>query len=470
MDNILEVKKLKLSFRTSSGTLKAVRNISFDLERGKTLAIVGESGSGKSVTSRAIMGILAGNAIIEGGEILYDGKDLLKIHEDDMYKIRGDKIAMIFQDPLSSLNPIVKIGKQITEAMLLKNKANRREAKSVFNGYLALLKDNMIAVAGKENADKVQKMIRTFDDFNIKATHLENSYNHSDSVAEELIAAIEELLFLTSKKQKVDVKSSLGNFASRLRNINDPFMTANYKEKLTACAAKLNEAKSGYHAQEDNSLPQNIIDTLEGCKSLLQDLIGQERPNFFRIGYYALMNPNEDLAQKPVAELNKLTLDYLNKNFMNEFLELAEKAVKHSHTEALEMKKALMEQLAIAKEFYLGDFTKREGMKFCKNLSAEVEASIDRLEIIKDSAAYTFRSSLSNAIEQYFYHMKRNPKEEKRFERQTNKRERLIARGKKIDWQVLPNDVYDTDELKENITVVIDRLTERYNAAIAGAS
>ncbi len=108
-DNILEVKKLKISFRTNNGTVKAIRDISFDLKRGETLAIVGESGSGKSVTSKAILGISAGNAIIDSGEILYDGKDLLKLSEEEMYKIRGDKISMIFQDPLSSLNPIVKI-------------------------------------------------------------------------------------------------------------------------------------------------------------------------------------------------------------------------------------------------------------------------------------------------------------------------------------------------------------------------
>ncbi len=107
----LQVKDLTISFRTVNGKLQAVRDISFDLYKGETLAIVGESGSGKSVTSKAILGILAGNSIIEGGEILYDGKDLLKIGEDDMYKIRGDKVSMIFQDPLSSLNPIVKIGK-----------------------------------------------------------------------------------------------------------------------------------------------------------------------------------------------------------------------------------------------------------------------------------------------------------------------------------------------------------------------
>ena len=93
---ILEVKKLKVSFRTNNGTVKAVRDISFSLEKGKTLAIVGESGSGKSVTSKAILGISAGNAIIESGEIIYDGKDLIKCTEKDMYHIRGDKIAMIY--------------------------------------------------------------------------------------------------------------------------------------------------------------------------------------------------------------------------------------------------------------------------------------------------------------------------------------------------------------------------------------
>ena len=126
---ILEVKNLTVSFRTAEGKLRAVRDISFDLQPGQTLAIVGESGSGKSVTSKAILGILAGNAMVEGGQIRYGGRDLLKISEEAMCRIRGDDIAMIFQDPLSSLNPIVRIGKQLTEAMLIKNKANRRRAK-----------------------------------------------------------------------------------------------------------------------------------------------------------------------------------------------------------------------------------------------------------------------------------------------------------------------------------------------------
>lgn len=128
---ILEVKDLRISFNVDSGTVKAVRGISFDLYRGRTLCIVGESGSGKSVTSRAILGILAKNAIIEGGEIIYDGKDLLTINEERFHKIRGSKISMIFQDPLSALNPIMRVGKQLMDPIFLKAKAARREAKQI---------------------------------------------------------------------------------------------------------------------------------------------------------------------------------------------------------------------------------------------------------------------------------------------------------------------------------------------------
>ena len=126
---ILSVKDLRISFRAYGGKVQAVRGISFDLHRGETLAIVGESGSGKSVSIKAIMGILANNAIIEEGEILYAGKDLTKVKEDDFHEIRGKRIGLIFQDPLSALNPIMKIGKQITEVLRLNKKVTKEEAR-----------------------------------------------------------------------------------------------------------------------------------------------------------------------------------------------------------------------------------------------------------------------------------------------------------------------------------------------------
>lgn len=128
----LSVKDLSISFKTPQGQVRAVRDISFDLYQKETLAIVGESGSGKSVTSRSIMGILAGNATIDGGSIIYEDEDLTKIREEDFHKLRGNKLGMIFQDPLSSLNPIMKIGKQITEGMIINGKhlKNKIKAKS----------------------------------------------------------------------------------------------------------------------------------------------------------------------------------------------------------------------------------------------------------------------------------------------------------------------------------------------------
>ena len=136
-EKVLSVNNLVINFKTDNGILKAVRNVSFDLYQGETLCIVGESGSGKSVTSKTIMGILANNAIIADGNIIYRGENLLEISEDEFYKIRGHKIGMIFQDPLSSLNPIVKIGKQITEAMLL----NADKLKLMYND---LISDDLI--------------------------------------------------------------------------------------------------------------------------------------------------------------------------------------------------------------------------------------------------------------------------------------------------------------------------------------
>ncbi len=156
-EKILEVKNLCVSFKTPNGLVRAVRDVSFDLYKGETLAIVGESGSGKSVTNRAIMGILARNGIVDGGEILYSNQDLTKLSEENFHLIRGNKIGMIFQDPLSSLNPIMRIGKQITEAMLVngdrvKNRQHDLYHKE-FHDYL-----NMIArikIADNELKNKI---------------------------------------------------------------------------------------------------------------------------------------------------------------------------------------------------------------------------------------------------------------------------------------------------------------------------
>jgi oligopeptide transport system ATP-binding protein len=116
--SLLEVRDLRVSFSTYAGEVQAVRGVSFDLRRSETLAIVGESGSGKSVTAKSIMRLLPeANTMIKGGEILFEGQDILKLSQKRMQDIRGPKIAMVFQDPMTSLDPTMKIGRQIEESL-----------------------------------------------------------------------------------------------------------------------------------------------------------------------------------------------------------------------------------------------------------------------------------------------------------------------------------------------------------------
>jgi oligopeptide transport system ATP-binding protein len=116
--SILEVRDLRVYFSTYAGEVQAVRGVTFDLRRGETLAIVGESGSGKSVTAKSIMRLNPeANTRVKGGEILFEGQDLLKLSEKQMQDIRGPKIAMVFQDPMTSLDPTMRVGRQITESL-----------------------------------------------------------------------------------------------------------------------------------------------------------------------------------------------------------------------------------------------------------------------------------------------------------------------------------------------------------------
>src|SRR6266536_1469845 len=129
MPPLLEVRNLKVQFKTQDGVVAAVNDVSFHLDRGETLGIVGESGSGKSVTSLALMRLIpTPPGQIAAGTILFDGENLLEYSEDEMRHIRGNRIAMIFQDPMTSLNPVLTIGRQITESLELHMKLTGREA------------------------------------------------------------------------------------------------------------------------------------------------------------------------------------------------------------------------------------------------------------------------------------------------------------------------------------------------------
>ena len=125
---LLEVKNLHTYFKTRSGIVKAVNDVSYSLEPGKTIGIVGESGSGKSVSAMSILRLLDANGYIDSGEILFEGKDLTKLRMEDMYHIRGNAISVIFQEPMTSLNPVFTVKRQLSEPFMIHQGMNKKQA------------------------------------------------------------------------------------------------------------------------------------------------------------------------------------------------------------------------------------------------------------------------------------------------------------------------------------------------------
>ena len=480
MEKKLEVKNLRISFKTANGKVQAVRNINFDLHKGETLAIVGESGSGKSVTSKSILGILAGNAIIESGEIIYDGKDLLKITEDDFYRIRGDKIAMIFQDPMSSLNPIMRIGKQLTEAMILKGKARQRASKLAFNSTLDLLKKTMVKaiseggyteISGKvveqKSAQVLEKMCKDFDTFEFEHTKLERAYNDAYQSVVEALPLIDDILFRIEKNAFSDCKDDVKEVVDLLNKVCHEYVVSDMAEEIKAIAKEL---VSIYKADDKNKDYSATADRLQVARKILAEAEAKDAPDFFRMGYY-LKFANEPLPNMPVKELNEYLLKYLDEHFMISFLREIEIALRYSalvkdreKKEALEFARAAIPTLTAD-----GILDKKSTYDCAKAVIKEAEESIDRLEIHKDSIAYTFKTSLMYAIDNYFNAIKKNKVAQAAHDKQQKKFDKLVAQGKTPDWKVVPAALINLDDAKRDIGSVVERFIAHYENRLAKA-
>ncbi len=478
MEKKLEVKNLRISFKTANGKVQAVRNINFDLHKGETLAIVGESGSGKSVTSKSILGILAGNALVESGEIIYDGRDLLKIHEDEFYRIRGDKIAMIFQDPMSSLNPIMRIGKQLTEAMILKGKARQRASKLAFNNTLDLLKKTLVEAIAEGGYTKMtgktvetkaaavlEKMCKDFDTFEFKHTELEQAFNAAYQSAVEVLPLLDDALFHIEKNAfsagKYDIKEivRLANKTSHEYVVSDKGMEI----KLLA-----KELPSVYRADDKAKNYENTAAKLKEMKVIVEEALAKDAPDFFRMGYY-LKFANQPLPNMPIKELNEYLLKYLDEHFMTSFLHDVEVALKYAAVlsnkekrEALDVARASIATLGAD-----GILDKKTTYACAKSLIKEVEESIDRLEIHKDSVAYTFSTSLLYAVDNYFAAIPKNKAAQRAHDKQQAKYDRIVARGKTPDWKVIPAALIDLEDAKRDIVSVVERFIAHYEDRLA---
>ncbi len=463
MKKKLSVNNLVVSFRTPAGKVQAVRNISFDLHEGETLAVVGESGSGKSVTSKAILGILAGNSIIEGGSIIYDGMDLLKITEDDFYRIRGDKIAMIFQDPLSSLNPIMRIGNQLTEAMLLKGEARQKSCKDAFNSTLALLGDEMVAV---ENNAVLKDVCANFDKFEFKHIELESAYNTAKESAVEVVDEIEDVLFYIEKDAFKDPKYTLEEIARlSAATVNEYVVTGADADKVKLFSAELkNAAKSDVRAKDYT----NSARIMKEIQEIVKPALEKTMPDFFSMGYFLTFS-GQTLPDMPVEELNEYMLNYMNEHYMNEFKSHVVKALENSAKRHMELKAEAVKVVEANRGTLTAENMDKKACDAAIDAMVKaVEASIDRLEIRKDGVAYTFASTIKAAVNTYFDGIPKNAKAAKLHAKQQKKYDALVAKGKTPTWKVTPSTAVDLDVAKETIVATLDRLVTHYNELLEG--
>ena len=460
MNQKLYVRNLTISFRTNEGKVQAVRGINFELNEGETLAIVGESGSGKSVTSKAILGILSGNSIIEGGEIIYDGKDLLKIPEEEFHKIRGDKISMIFQDPMSSLNPIARIGKQLTEAMILKGKARQKESRSSFNTFLKNLKEELNTVLPDIDTDTKCK---NFDKFEYKHLDLEGEYNKAHDAAVEAVEEIGALVFELEKKAATDVKYRLNRIRSLAKDSVQTYVVDKDAAKLLELSEKIIPAHKSKNDQE-------LIAVLSEIKVILEEAINLVAPNFFALGYYCTF-AGEPIPELPIPELNKYLRKYLDEHFMLDFIENVEKAIRHSAQRSVDNMAIAIQELKENRDaFTQSELQKKEIFDIFAKLDAAVKATIDPLAISKDSLTYTFGTGVRSELESYFYGKKNNKKEEAKYQHQLAKHNAIKARGKTPNWTVAAPSLVNFELVQSNILNQIDRLVRHYEEIIANQS
>lgn len=457
MEKKLEVKNLRISFRTDAGKVQAVRGIDFDLYKGETLAIVGESGSGKSVTNKAIVGISAGNAIIESGEIIYDGQDLLQISEEDFHKLRGDKLSIIFQDPLSALDPINRIGMQMTEAMILKNRSNRKNARKDFNTTMKYLLKYMNEAMGVDaKSEKGQENLKKTQDFNtfeVEHLRIEALYDKAKNNATEGLKSVNDLLFLIEKNAVTEFKVISKELINQVENTVHKDVCS--EEILTY----VNEFKE---LVKNNSKYQELVPSLTNMKKLLEEGLAKPVPNFFVLGYFNKFGQGE-LPNLPTEELNNYLRKYLDDNFMLSFIEDAKQGVVYSFNKSISAKKAVIEEINNKRSIFEKEtLDKKECYNEAKVLVKLVKETIDKLSTKKESITYTFESAFEKALYTYFHAIPNNKKEQAIFDKSNAKYNRIIEKGKTPDYKVIPPKIIDVNIAKENIVHRLDLLVEAY--------
>ncbi|QWB99529.1 ATP-binding cassette domain-containing protein [Mycoplasmatota bacterium] len=397
----LHVEDLAVSFRTNQGLVQAVRGINFDLYEGETLAIVGESGSGKSVSSRTIMGILASNGFIKDGKIIYEGQDLTKVTEEHFHELRGNKIGMIFQDPMSSLNPIMRIGKQITEGMLLNGHRLKNREKSIYktqkNVYYELLNDQKQL---KEEFKTFKKNYRNAIRFGVR--DIKNEYNNK----------IED-----AKKQKefniFDAKNNIKFTKLDIQTAKKGLNDAQNEAERKSYEAKINE-----YEKKVEALNNDIINFKEQYKEDKKNLTEEKKQKIAefkesksnerkevkeKIAQVKSQYSDPDALKEKLAEVSLFHEKKLNyeRNMaeLKEKFEPAKKAFLDAKKEAKEVvKKEWEEEKAKTEKEIEKIKAEQESSSGRSEQVAEKEAKLNDLLGKKETLKSTYKQDYSDAI------------------------------------------------------------------------
>lgn len=417
-EKVLSVNDLHVSFKTDRGIVKAVRGVSFDLYKGETLCIVGESGSGKSVTNKAIMGISAKNAIIESGSILYEGEDLTKVSEEEFHRIRGHKIGMIFQDPLSALNPVMKIGKQITEATLVNRNILKRRYEELIANDLIRYRNNFSNTDFNVNKlesyiEQNEKNIKKFDELSKKVAKIDKKLANPDLQGEKSI-------------ELNDLKANLENEIADLVSSNVDFYDFLIKDKTNEINSLKEKVENLSKKSFDNEVYKNIND--DEIK-FINDLL-----EFYKNDFVVFKKDNVSDSLKAQNEIFKELI---------KIYKLSCKAKKQNLKLALNNKKK--EAKAEVDKYYL------EIKKVHDDKMAELNSELLKVEEKMKSVLSSLSEAERNELLSDIKFNKALKEKEKKFNKKTKEMNLSKVTKREVNYKELNNHEY-AELLKEKET------------------
>ena len=411
------------------------------------------------------MGILAPNSIVESGEILYEGKDLLQISEEEFHELRGDKLAMVFQDPLSSLNPIVKIGRQLTEAMILKNRLVRKENKSKLSKAFKILAKNIdYALNAKEDKNvksQNKQNLNTFKKFVKNFIVMQNAYNIS---IERITYAIEELESAIVLLEN-NVKTSRLN--KNLSHASDFIIAAKNQFTIQEDSNLFNEVKDVLaKIAQENYETDNVLASIKNIKNNLVEIKQSQVPNFFSLAFYLL--ENKEIPSVSIDELNYLTRKYLDDKFMLSYIKDLEKGVKNAFDNNNEAKKEAIVKLNDFIKYLDANsvLDKKDISLKLKDVLPYVAKCENALKIGKDTYTITYANAIKKQINTYFGAEKINEKNRKKYEKEKQKFDKIIAKGKKPSYTVAEVIKIDPELSKSNVYKLTRKLISNYEKEI----